>query len=156
MDFFKFVGHGVALAGNPQQRIQAERDARELRQRKKVVGDARALWLNALLVDETRGWMEVLQESRAVLSGLCVVLGLAAFARSKDAGDSDAQVRVIRGAVSAIQQAGEAGSVITTDLLGAVASAARVGKEIFESCSDEAIEHAAHHMHALSRANWSQ
>lgn len=155
MDFFKFVGRGVALAGDPAKRIQAEKDARAQQYVQKVVRDARAMWCNALTVDETRGWLSVLEKSPEVLNGLCIVLGLAAFARARDAGEDDAQVRVIRGAVSAIQQAGSAGSVITHELLVSVASAARTGKQIVDTCTDDAIEHAAHYMHALSRANWS-
>lgn len=151
MDLFRFIGRGAELAGNPAQHLRAQREAREQQRRRSVISKARDLWRNALTVDETRGWLSLLETNTEVLSGLCMVLSLVAFAKLADAGEDDATVRVIRGALSAIQQAGAAGSVITHDLLVAVASACRLAKEAVDTCSDSAIEQAAHHMHALSR-----
>lgn len=151
MDLFKFVGHGVALAGNPERRIAAERDLRDLQRRRNMVAQARDLWRNALTVDETRGWLSMLERNTQVLSGLCTVLSMVAIAQVADAGENDPKVRVIRGALSAIEQAGKSGSVITHDLLVAVSSAARMARQIVDGCSDGAIEQAAHYMHTLVR-----
>jgi hypothetical protein len=151
MDLFKFVGRGVQLAGDPAKRLEAKRQERDKQRRTEVINTARALWRNALTVDEIRGWQSVLEANRPVLSGLCAVLSVVAVAQVVETSEDDPKVRVLRGAISAIEQAGKAGSVITQDLLQAVASAARLGKEIVETCSEDAIESAAHFMHALSK-----
>jgi hypothetical protein len=149
MDLLKFIHHGAKLSG--ADRIAQERSQRAERNRQDVIRKARALWSNALLVDESRGWLSMLEKSTEVLTGLSVVLSLIAFAQAADTSEDDPKVRVIRGALSAIEQSGKAGALITHDLLVAVSSAARTAQEIVKACSDDAIEHAAHYMHALAR-----
>lgn len=155
MDLLRFVRHGATIAGNPAQRMAAERETRQQARHQAIrldmIRKARDLWRNALLVDETRGWFGTLEQNPEVLSGLFAILSTVAVAQVADTSEDDPKVRVIRGALRAIEQSSKGGSVISHELLASVASAANHAKDIVDTCTDSAIEHAAHYMHAMAR-----
>lgn len=119
-----------------------------------AVAKARAQWLDALLVDETAAWMSTYQQRPDVLRGLTAVLGLAALAKQHDDGHGDsAHVRVIRGALSTVEQCGKAGGSLTTETVQALSIAAKHAREVIEHCSDAAIQAACTHLDTIARGS---
>lgn len=105
---------------------------------------ARAQWLNALLVDQTRAWLSLGEEDRGVLTGLCTVLAMAGMVHTYETRTVETvELRIIRGAISAAEQAGNAGSVITVDTANAFRSACMHAEAILRAASHAAIAHAA-------------
>lgn len=140
MDLFKVLDRGVARSGSAA--ILKRPNAQQRRQ-SQAIAKTRKQWLQALMVDETAAWMSTYEERPDVLRGLCTVLTLAALAKENDDGHADSpEVRVIRGAVSAAEQAGKAGSVITPDTAQALSSAARMARDIVVLSSEGAIAQA--------------
>lgn len=89
---------------------------------------ARKKWHNALLVDQTRSWLELGARQEEVVLGLSAVLTLASFvARHVNHGDDNSpDSRVIRGALSAAAQCAETGCIPTpADVRAFSAAAAR-------------------------------
>lgn len=156
MDLLRAINHGIAQSGaqvildrpNAKQRATS----RHHEQIAAAVAATRKQWLNALQVDETAAWMSIYEQRPDVLRGVCAILTLAALAREHDDGNLDApQVRVIRGAVSAVEQSGKAGSVITPELTQALSTAARMATEIVNTCSQGAIEHACAYLSSFAK-----
>lgn len=105
-------------------------------------------WMSALLADETRAWMNLGQVDRAALRGVLGLLALAGFCHLHDGHDQDAPVmRIIRGAISAGEQCGNSGSVITREAAQAFAVAASRAREIFQTASLVAIKATAMTVH---------
>lgn len=130
MNLFALINRGVKLS----EACEVDR----------VTEQARKRWIDALTTDEIRTWMNIQQQDKASLVGLGLVLSGAAFAAAHDAKTSDApDVRVIRGALSAIEQAGHNGSHITTETAQAISSAATRARDVLQRCSKGAIQHAA-------------
>lgn len=144
MDLFTFVNHGAAKSG--AHHILARPNAQQRADEKRLKGalaKTRAQWLEALLVDETAAWMSTFEKRPDVLRGLTTVLSLAALAKSHDDGNLDSPtVRVIRGAVNAVEECGKAGSVLTPLTVQALSSAAKQARTVIEACTDAAIQHA--------------
>jgi hypothetical protein len=138
---------GAHYAGILGQRQQAARTTT----RNAAIDKARAQWLNALMVDETRAWMSLGEADRGCLSGLVAVLVLAGMAHTRDAGTVDTlELRIIRGAISAADQCGRAGSVIDEPTARAFQTACF--HAIISACSREAIAAAAHGLQEAAAA----
>jgi len=137
MNLMKFLGHGIARTGGTQVDQMAEAQ--------------RAKWIDALLLDQTRAWMHLNESDMKAVVGLQMLLTLAVMChlhkRSNRA--SDPEIRMIRGALSAVDQCVAAGSVITAQHAQAFSVAAGRAKEIFERASVAAIVHAAIKLQAL-------
>lgn len=158
MNLFAVINRGIAHSGSDgltMRRLQAK-ERRLIDARHDAIAQARELWANALLVDETRAWLEIEARSPEVLSGLTSVLTLAALAKSHDDGDQDSrEVRVIRGAISAAEQCGKADAVITAEYARSIRVATREAADIVKTCTDAAIEHAARYLSNYVN-NWEQ
>lgn len=151
MDLLNFVNGGIRRSGassilarpNAQQRA-AQRYSREVA---KAIAATRAQWIYALQVDETAAWMSLYEQRQDVLRGLTTVMSLAALCKEYDDGHPDSpEVRIIRGALSAVEQAAKAGNVITGDVARALSSAARTATQVCNECTDRAIEHACSYL----------
>lgn len=135
MDFMQFIGRGAALA--PQR---PQYTGQQLR----AVEAARRQWLNALLVDQTRAWLDIGASQPEVLNGLAVVLTTAGFVNVYDTRSADTpEVRIIRGAISAAEACVANGSRIREADARAFSAAARHAAAIIEKGSPAAIIHAA-------------
>ena len=138
MNLFSFLDRGVQLSGGTEAEKAAER--------------ARQMWLNKLLVDQTRAWLSLQESDRQVLSGLSVLLTLAGLAHAYDKRSDDTpQIRVIRGAISAAEQCAKAGAVITPDHARAFSAACEHAREILKTCSRAAIQHAAVYLDRVTK-----
>lgn len=135
---------GAAFAPKSPAFSGAERRAlREMRKKLK----------NALLVDQTRSWLELGSQQVEVLRGFSVTLSIAGYAMAFDRKSEDgAGLSIIRGALSAIEQccltANAVMDVATAKALGAAAVAA-LGA--VENGSDAAMMYAAQKIH---QAGW--
>ena len=130
MNLMHFLDSGIDRIKQCESDRAAERQRRE--------------WMSALLADETRAWMNLGQVDRGALRGVLGLLALAGFCLLHDGHDQDApDMRVIRGAISAGEQCGHAGSVITREAAQAFAAAASRAHEIFRIASLEAIKSTA-------------
>jgi hypothetical protein len=137
MNLMKFLGRGIARTGGTQVDQMAEAQ--------------RAKWIDALLVDQTRAWMHLGESDRHAVVGLQAPLTLAIMCHLHRRGNrsSDPEIRMIRGALSAVDQCVAAGSVITAQHAQAFSVAAGRAKEIFQRASTAAIVHAAVQLQAL-------
>lgn len=105
---------------------------------------ARKQWIDSLTSDEIRAWLNLEQSDSSVLFGLTIGLSAAAFAAAYDAGTEDSpDVRVIRGALSAIDQAGHNSSHLAKDTVLAISSAATRAREVLAHCTRDAIYQAS-------------
>jgi len=127
MNLMNFLHGGIERMKKSETDRAAERQRRE--------------WMSALLADETRAWMNLGQVDRGALRGVLGLLALAGICHLHDGHDQDAPaMRVIRGAISAGEQCGNSGSVITREAAQAFASAASRAREIFQTASLAAIK----------------
>ena len=134
MNIFTLLNRGIANSGvEARKKVQFASDMESIR----------AKWLNALLVDEMRAWMSIGESSVEILTGLCAMLGLAGFCKDFDGMKSaSAEVRVIRGAISAAQQCASEGCQISVQHALAFKSACRMAREILEVCTHDAMVYA--------------
>lgn len=110
----------------------------------KAAEQARAQWLNALLVDQTRAWMDLDAEQPDVLSGLAVVLTCAGFVHVHDTRSTDTpELRIIRGAISAGAACSANGCRIRAEDARAFSAAAHHAAVIIQSGTIAGIIHAA-------------
>ena len=110
----------------------------------KAAEQARAQWLNALLVDQTRAWMDLGAEQPDVLSGLAVVLTCAGFVHVHDTRRTDTpELRIIRGAISAGASCSVNGCRIRHEDARAFSAAAHHAAVIIQSGTIAGIIHAA-------------
>ncbi len=110
----------------------------------KAAEQARAQWLNALLVDQTRAWMDLGAEQPDVLSGLAVVLTCAGFVHVHDTRRTDTpELRIIRGAISAGASCSANGCRIRHEDARAFSAAAHHAAVIIQSGTIAGIIHAA-------------
>ncbi len=127
MNLMNFLDGGIERMKHSEADRAAERQRQE--------------WMSALLADETRAWMNLGQVDRGALVGMLGLLALAGICHLHDGHDQDASaMRVIRGAISAGEQCGHSGSVITREAAQAFASAATQARGIFQTASLEAIK----------------
>lgn len=148
MLLFNVIDRGIKLSGVRDRRTEHERARDELVQK------TRALWRNALLVDETACLMQLGEQQPGMLRGLSVVLTMIATAIAFDHTGAHPDVRVIRGALSAITQALEtSGQAFSVDLGRAVTVACARAREASARVTDRAVEHAAHQMYDAVTAN---
>lgn len=135
---------------NRSARVHGTMDAEYRPQREKVrrsIAGARQLWLDKLQIDRMRAWMEIDDSAPAVLNGLTVLLTLAGLAKAFDDKHQDSpEVRVIRGAISAAEQCGKNGAVMTPDSAQALDSAVSMAIDVVRACSDAAIAHASSYL----------
>ena len=102
------------------------------------------MWLDALMVDQTRAWMAVGQSDPGAIEGMATMLAIAGFAHVYDARSADTvDLRIIRGAISAAGQCVKNGGMVTVDDARAFSSAATRAEAIITMASAEAIIHAA-------------
>ena len=136
MNLFNFLGRGAALAPSDTQRRQQAIDH--------AAEKARAQWLNALLVDQTRTWLSLGDQDPEILTGMAAMLTIAGFVHAHDVKDVEhPDMRVIRGAVSAARQCSAAGSVITVADAQAFSAGCERARVIIEAGSTAAIIYAA-------------
>ncbi len=110
----------------------------------KAAEQARAQWLNALLVDQTRAWIDLGAEQPDVLSGLAVVLTCAGFVHVHDTRRTDTpELRIIRGAISAGASCSANGCRIRHEDARAFSAAAHHAAVIIQSGTIAGIIHAA-------------
>lgn len=135
MDLNAFLGRGAALAPKqPKHRAAVVKSAEVTRRQ----------WLNALLVDQTRAWMDIGESQPEVLRGFAMMLTVAGFAHAFDTRSVDTpEVNVIRGAISTIEACGNAGNVIAEMDVRTLCAAAARATEILKVSSVDAILHAA-------------
>lgn len=113
-------------------------------QQLRAVERTRAQWLNALLVDQTRAWMDLGAEQPDVLSGLAVVLTCAGFVHVHDTRRNDTpQLRIIRGAISAGASCSANGCRIRAEDARAFSAAAQHAAVIIRAGTVAGIIHAA-------------
>lgn len=136
MNLLTFLNRGSAHAPSESQRRQA--------QITESAEAARAMWLNALFVDQTRAWMSIGEYDAGVLSGMATTLTIAGMAHVHDTKVTDSvDIRVIRGAISAATQCAKSGGVVSADDARAFSSAAVRAQNIIRVASVPAILHAA-------------
>ena len=134
MSLFSLINRGVKLSGGSQL--------------DKALEAMRAQWLDRLCTDEIRAWMNVGTVDREALTAINFLFSAAAMCSIHDTRQIDSpDARVIRGALSALEQCGHAGCRITASHAAAFSSAATRAKEIFRTCSPAAIERAATIIH---------
>ncbi len=134
MDLTSFFGRGAAHAPKPKHSNKVLKSAEA----------ARRQWLNALLVDQTRAWMDIGESQPEVLRGLGLMLTAAGFAHAFDARNVDTpEINVIRGAISTIEACGHNDSVITEQAARTLSLAATRATELIQAASVDAILHAA-------------
>jgi hypothetical protein len=125
---------------------RVEETARELAKQMEI---CRAKWLDALYIDEIRAWDVLDGDAKQPITGLTTLLTLAGMCKTFDQQDHDCtEVRVIRGAISAAHQCARAGYRITVADARALSSAATRAREIFTTCSHDAMAHAATYLNA--------
>ena len=135
MNLFALLNRGAALAPPPPSRPAAVLRA---------VEKTRLQWLNALLVDQTRAWLDLGERQAEVVQGLAVLLTLASYVATHAAGGSQdtPDHRVLRGALSAAAQCAETGCVPTAADARAFSAAAQRADAIIRGASVDAILHA--------------
>lgn len=140
MNLFAFLNRGARHADILADRAsQAHQLAIE-----QAAESSRAQWLNALLVDQTRAWMSVGEADLDVLTGLSIMLTIAGFCSMHDTKDAESpDLRVLRGAISAVTQCAASSGVVSVADARAFTSACTRASAIIEAASVGAIVHAA-------------
>ncbi|MEN9905601.1 MAG: hypothetical protein RLZZ555_2166 [Pseudomonadota bacterium] len=139
MNLHAFLSRGVRLTGGTEleQRTEAQRQK----------------WLDALLVDETRAWLNLNQSNQAALVGFQTMLTLALMAYLHDQPQAHAHptVRVIRGGLSTIDQCVAENSIITPQHARSLQVAAAAAREMLQQASQRGIQAAAEKLPRLVR-----
>lgn len=136
MNLFDIINRGARHAPS-----DADRKAAKI---KAAAEAARLQWLNALLVDQTRAWLNLGTAQREVLNGMATLLTIAGMVAVHDERSADTPaLRVIRGAISAATQAAQAGDIIRTQDAQAFAAACQYAEIIIRTGSVPGIIHAA-------------
>lgn len=135
MNLMQFIARGQAHAPTDDQRT-AEK--------------LRALWLNALMVDQTRAWLSVDEESQELLNAMASILIISCMVLVFDQRKDDTpDIRVIRGAVSAATQRSQTRGAITADDVRAFSSACARAAKAIENGSVAGILHANKSMRSV-------
>lgn len=144
INIHSFVNRGIQHAGADAKKAKE-------RQISEALEGARAQWLNALYIDQTRCWMNLGSKQPDMLGGLLITLTLAAICKTVEDGHEDSpQVRIIRGAMSAVEQcATKRGSVVTADDARAISSAVDTASALIKVASPDAIAAAVVHLRDL-------
>ena len=136
MNLFDMLRRGAAHAPTEAQRGRALIV--------KAAEDTRVKWLDALMVDQTRAWMNIGVRDVGVIEGMATMLAIAGFAHVYDVKSADTpDLSIIRGAISAAGQCMRAGGWVTLADARAFSSAATRARAILETASVDAIVHAA-------------
>lgn len=136
MNLFALLNRGCAHAPTDAQRKRAEVVA--------AAEKARQQWLDALLVDQTRAWMNIGEYEPGVLAAMATMLTIAGFAHVYDCKRTDTvDLRIIRGAISAATQCMAAGGRVTVADAQAFSSAAMRAEVIIKAASVDGIVHAS-------------
>ena len=138
MNLFALLNKGAAMAPPPAHSGAVQRQVRKLR----------TAWKNALLVDQTRAWMDLGERQVEVLRGFSVTLSLAGLALAySDRSGASPQSRIMRGAMSCIEQCClQADAVVTSADAKALSSAATAAMAAIDAASIDAIIFAAERM----------
>lgn len=135
MNLFDVLNRGATHAPKPPRHSAAVVRAAE---------KTRAEWLDALLVSQTRAWMDLGDEQPDVLSSLAVVLTIAGFAHVYDTRRADTpELRIIRGAISAGTACSARGCRMSAADVRAISAAAGHATNIIKAASIDAILHAS-------------
>lgn len=130
MNIFKLINKGIRLVHHDQDL--------------KVAEDLRAQWLAQLDADILRAWWNVSEIDKPLLSRMGVKFTLAGMCYVFDTREVDSvSVRMMRAAMSLIEQVGNQGSVLDTDNVKSLEIASLRAKEVIGSASPYAIVHAA-------------
>lgn len=147
MNLYDLYNRGIRNSRVAERR--AEEAARELARQMEI---CRSKWLDALMLDEIRAWDVLDSDAKEPLTGLTTLLTLAGICKTFDQADHDhPEVRVIRGAISTAQQCARAGYRITVVDARALSSAATRAREIFTTCTHDAMAHAATYLEQSTR-----
>lgn len=142
MNLMAFLNRGVATSGL-QQRADAAVAAETERTRQQ--------WLQALSTDELRTWEHIGESSVSTLRGVTVTLTLAAYCQvHQDGHESSPAVRVIRGAISAIETCiNHYGCEVSASEARAISAAVEHAKAAIKAASHASIQRAAISMREL-------
>lgn len=123
----------------------APTDAERYRQKTTAAAErARGLWLESLIVDETRAWMDLGVQQEEVLNGLATMLTLAGFCLAHDyPDDNSAAIRIIRGGISTATTCAKGGFVIEAHHATALSSSCTQAREAIAKASVDAILYAS-------------
>jgi hypothetical protein len=136
MNLMSFLQRGATHAPTDAQRRQAKYDA--------TANAARQMWLDALLVDQTRAWMSIGEDAPDILGAMATMLTIGGMVHVYDKRTEDTpDMRVIRGAISAATQRAQSKGVITTDDVRAFAAGCERAVAAIREGSTTAIIHAA-------------
>jgi hypothetical protein len=136
MNLLKFLTRGAAHAPSEAERKQASIN--------KAAEDARERWLAALLTDQTRAWLNIGEQDRGVLSATAIMLTIAGFCEVYDTKSVDTvDLRILRGGISAAEQCGKCGSVITRIHAQSLSVACKRADDIIRRATVKAILYAA-------------
>lgn len=117
---------------------------RHTKQQVKAAEQARKDWLNALMVDQTRAWLEIGDEAPDLVSAFAVLLTLGGFVIVYETKSADTPaLRIIRGAISAAEQCSRNNCKISKEHAIAFNVAAAQASEAIKGASIDAIIHAA-------------
>ena len=140
MNLFSFLQRGADHAGFLHRRATDDRDAEVV----KAAEATRAQWLSALLTDQTRAWMSLGEADRDVLQATAIMLTIAGFCSVYETKDPEtADIRILRGAISAATQCSAAGAFVALSDARAFSAAADRAAAIIGAASVPAICHAA-------------
>ena len=135
MNLMQFIARGQAHAPTDGQRT-AEK--------------LRSLWLNALMVDQTRAWMSLGEESPETLNAMASLLTIGGMVMVFETRKEDSpDMRVIRGAISAATQRAKSGGGITADDVRAFSAGCVRASSAIQSGSSAGILHAAKAIRAV-------
>lgn len=142
MNLMAFLNAGVKASGLQQRADAAVAEATE---------KSRQQWLQALGSDEIRTWLNVGESSVSTLRGASVTLTLAAYCKvHEDGHESAPAVRVIRGAISAIESCITHNNCeISASDARAISAAIEHAKAAIKAASHQSIQRAAISMRAL-------
>lgn len=130
MNIFKLINRGINLVHEDQELKAAE--------------ELRLQWLHQLDADILRAWWNVTEIDKPLLSRMGVKFTLAGMCHVFDTREVDSvNVRMMRAAMSLIEQVGNQGSVLSAENVKSLEIASLRAKEVISSSSSYAILHAA-------------
>lgn len=135
MNLFDVLNKGAGHAPDKRYPTKVQRE----------IAKTRASWQNALLVDQTRAWLDLGEQQSEVLQGLGITLCIASFAvQHMDKGEKSSDAAAINAGLTLCDDCYRlAGAVLTVDDTIALIDAAAAAGRVFKACSDEAVVYAS-------------
>lgn len=136
MNLFALLNRGAAHAPTDADRQRAKEVA--------AAEFTRAKWVQALEHDHLRAWMHIGEADAGLLRALASMLTLSGMVHVHvERRDDTPTLRIIRGAISAVTQCAENGSVVNADLARSWGVAIERAIEVVKTAPVESIIHAA-------------